>query len=366
LFNMASFTEPIPTDCYASITPGAPLEKYSIVRRAPGVRDVVVGIKFAGICHSDIHSAREEWGKGIFPMVPGHEIGGEVLAVGSEVTKFSVGETVGVGVMVDSCRDCRYCRKNEEQYCSTGCVFTYNSRAKYPHMEEYNAEGGAPNHGGYSKTIVVDQSFVLSIPSNLDLAAATPLLCAGITTYSPLIHFGLNPSHRFGVLGLGGLGHMGVKFGKAFGAHTTVISRGTAKRDSALNELGAHAYLDSTNAEEFAAAAGTFDFILDTVSAVHDIRAVLSLLTVDGKLVMVGLPPEPLSIGAGAFINKRKTVSGSMIGGVAETQDMLDFCGRNDIVCNIELINASQINEAYERTIAADVKYRFVIDVSTI
>lgn len=351
---------------WAAFSAGAPLGPHTITRRALTDDDVAISIKYAGICHSDIHTGRDEWGPAIYPLVPGHEIGGVVTAVGSAVTKFKVGDIVGVGCMVDSCRTCHPCRLGEEQYCATGCSYTYNSRAKYPHMAEYTPEGGAPNYGGYSDSIVVTQSFVLHIPSNLDLAAATPLLCAGITTFSPFMHFGLRPSHKLAVIGLGGLGHMGVKFGKAFGSHVTVISRGTAKRDSALTELGAHAYLDSTDAEAMAAAKGNFDFILNTVSAEHDLMAYINLLTLDGTIVLVGAPPCSLPIRGGALIGGRRRVAGSLIGGVKETQDMLDFCGRHNITCDIELIDASKINEAWDRTVRSDVKYRFVIDTTTL
>lgn len=240
------------TDCktYAALTPGEKFQPHTITRRACGPKDVVIDIKFAGICHSDIHQVREEWGKGIFPMVPGHEIGGVVVAVGSEVKNVAVGSHAGIGCLVDSCRSCKQCKLGEEQYCLEGGVFTYNSKYKYPHSAEYNADGGANTYGGYSKHIVVDEAFVLRIPSNLDLAGATPLMCAGITVYSPMKRFGLRPDMKFGVVGLGGLGHMAAKFGVAFGCHTTVISRGTAKKESSLNGLKVHAYLDSKNEEE--------------------------------------------------------------------------------------------------------------------
>jgi len=343
-----------------------PLVPFEIQRRAPISTDVVVAIRFAGICHSDIHTVKEEWGKKEFPIVPGHEIGGEVIEVGADVTNFKVGDIVGVGCMVDSCRTCLQCRHGEEQYCLNGMVGTYTSKFKYPHCAEYNAEGGATTQGGYSQRILVNQDFVVHMPANLDLAAATPLLCAGITTFSPLMHFGLRPSHKFAVVGLGGLGHMGIKFGVAFGAHVTVISRGTAKRDAAINGLGAHDYIDSTNEAEMKAAASRFDFIIDTVSAEHDMNAIISTLAVDGTLCCVGAPPTPHAIRAGLLIGGRRTVCGSLIGGIKETQDMLDFCGRHNIVCDIETISVDQINVAYERTLSSDVRYRFVIDLSTL
>jgi uncharacterized zinc-type alcohol dehydrogenase-like protein len=244
-------------------------------------------------------------------------------------------------------------------------VGTYGSKYRYPHCAEYNEQGGNTTYGGYSQKIVVDQNYVLSVPDNLNFSAVAPLLCAGITTYSPLVHFGLRPHHRFAVAGLGGLGHMAVKLGVAFGAHVTVISRGTAKKESALKELGAHAYLDSTDAEQMKAAENSFDFILNTIALDHDITAYLRLLDIDGKMVMVGIPPNKIGLYMQCFIEGRRTLSGSLIGGIKETQDMLDFCSRHNIVCDVEVIPATQINEAYERTLKGDVKYRFVIDTST-
>jgi len=366
---MSSITETVLTKGYAAITPKSDIVPFSFQRRACGINDVVISIKYAGICHSDIHQVREEWGPGIFPMVPGHEIGGHVTAIGEGVTKFSVGDCVGVGCMVDSCRNCPACKDGVEQYCFSKCVGTYNDKFRFEHCVEYNGEGGANTYGGYSQQMVVDENFVLKVPANLDLAGATPLLCAGVTTYSPLVHFGLRPFHKFAVAGLGGLGHMGAKFGKAFGAHTTVISRGTSKRDSALNELHADAFLDSTDAEAMKAAVGTFDFILNCISAVHNVEEYLALLKYNGKIVLVGAPPMEeeckQKVHAQTLIGGRKTIAGSLIGGIQETQDMLDLCGRNNITCDVEVIDASKINEAYERTIRSDVKYRFVIDTAT-
>jgi uncharacterized zinc-type alcohol dehydrogenase-like protein len=361
------YCKPTKTRSIAALSARAELGPHEITRRACTENDVVIAIKYAGICHSDIHQVREEWGAAIFPMVPGHEIAGVVEQVGSNVTNFAVGETVGVGCMVDSCRKCQCCKAGDEQYCQEGMVGTYNSRQKYPHCAEFNAEhGGAPTYGGYSTVIVVNKDFVLHIPVGLSLAGAAPLLCAGITTYSPLIHFGLQPNHRFGVVGLGGLGHMAAKFGHAFGAHTTVISRGTSKKESALNELHADSFLDSTDAAAMKAAHGTYDMIINTVSARHDIDNIIKLLKHNGTLIVVGAPPEKMAIQAGLLIGKRVQIAGSLIGGVQETQDMLDFCGRHNITCDVEVIDASRINEAYERTLNADVKYRFVIDTATI
>lgn len=348
--------------CYVCNTAGAKLEPGTIKRRDPAPNDVAIDIRFAGICHSDIHQAKEEWGKAIFPMVPGHEIGGVVTSVGSSVTKFKVGDIVGVGCMVGSCKSCRNCKKNEEQFCSSGATYTYNSTYHFDH----ETEKGQPTYGGYSQHIVVEEDFVCSIPTNLDLAAATPLLCAGITVWSPIARFGLNSSHKFAVVGLGGLGHMAVKFGVAIGANVTVISRGTGKKDNALNTLKAHNYIDSTNADEMKAAAGSFDLIINCIAADHNVGDYLALLDLGGHMCMVGVPPSPLAIHAFQLIAPRKTIGGSLIGGVKETQEMLEFCGKNNIVCDIETIKADYINEAYERTIKSDVKYRFVIDVATI
>jgi len=363
---MSQFSEPTEVKCYAALAAKGSVQPHTITRRACTDIDVAIDIKFAGICHSDIHQVLEEWGPAIFPMVPGHEIAGVVVAVGSKVTKFKVGQSVGVGCMVGSCRTCTSCRRGEEQYCSSGMVGTYNSKAKYPHMAEYSPDGGKVTYGGYSKAIVVDQDFVVSIPSNLNLAGAAPLLCAGITTYSPYIAVGLRPHQRVAVMGLGGLGHMGVKFAVAMGCDVTVISRGTGKKDSALNELKAHHFIDSTDAAALKAAGFSFDFILDTISAPHDIGSFIDLLSVDGKLCIVGAPPAPLALPAGKLIFGRKTWCGSLIGGVRETQEMLDFCGRHNITCDIEVISANQIDVAYERTLKSDVKYRFVIDTNTI
>lgn len=299
-------------------------------------------------------------------MVPGHEICGVVEAVGDNVRDFRIGERVGVGCMVDSCRTCRNCRQGDEQYCMEGLVGTYASQFKYKHCQEYNEQGGNPTYGGYSQRIVVDRNYVLHVPENLDIKGVAPLLCAGITTYSPLIYYGLRPFHKFAVAGLGGLGHMAVKFGVAFGAHTTVISRGTSKKNSALNELHADAYIDFTNPEEVKAAAGTFDFILNTIAADHDINAYLRLLKTDGKMIMVGLTEKPIPTYPHPLVENRRVLGGSMIGSIKETQEMLDFCGRKNIVSDVEVISADQINEAYTRTIKSDVKYRFVIDTSTL
>lgn len=357
------------TKCYWAASAGAPLVPATITRRAPGPHDVVIAIAYSGICHSDIHQARDEWkdqwGNNLFPLVPGHEICGTVTAVGSSVTKFKVGDKAGVGCMVDSCRECPNCQISEEQYCFTGMVGTYAGKFKYKHCEEYNDQGGNVTQGGYSQSIVVDEKFTLSIPDNLDLSKVAPLLCAGITTYSPIKHFGLKAGQKFAVAGLGGLGHMAVKFGVAFGAHVTVISRGESKKESALNDLGAHAYLDSTDADAMRKAMGSFDFILNTIAAPHDLTGYLRLLTLDGKMVMVGAAADKMPIYVHPLIEARRTLAGSLIGGIRQTQEMLDFCGEKNITSDVVVIGGDEINDAYERTLKGDVKYRFVIDVST-
>ncbi|CAE7572037.1 adhA [Symbiodinium microadriaticum] len=352
----------VPTECqgFAAMEASGKFTPFTFTRRACGANDIVIDVKFAGICHSDIHQVREEWGSALFPMVPGHEIGGVIVAVGANVTNYTIGDHAGVGCMVDSCRSCRSCKKGSEQYCTSGCVWTYNG------VHKYEVENGTRTYGGYSKHIVVDKNFALKIPKSLDLAGATPLMCAGITVYSPMLHFGLQPNMKFGVVGLGGLGHMAVKFGVAFGCHTTVISRGNTKRDGALNDLHATAFLNSNSPEDMAAEAGTFDFILCTVSAQFDPLNYLKLLAVDGKFISVGVPPEKLSINVGSLVHGRKIFGGSLIGGIQETQEMLNFCGRYNITCDIEMIGAAQIDESYDRAVEGDVKYRFVIDTSTI
>lgn len=336
----------------------------TIPRRLPKDTDVHIEVKFAGICHSDIHTARGDWGPAQWPLVVGHEIGGFVKAVGAGVTKFAVGDKVGVGCMVNSCKSCHQCEGGDEQYCKTGAVFTYNGNEKYEHCGGFNADGGDKTHGGYCQDIVVDQSFVLRIPDNLDLAAATPLLCAGITVYSPMHFYGLKAGQRLAVAGLGGLGHMAVKIGKAWGCHVTVLSRGTAKQDSAL-ALGADAFVNSKDEDALKGVASSFDMLIDTISASHDIQALLGLVDTNGKLVLVGAAPTPFPVAAFNIIGGRKTLGGSLIGGVQETQEMLDFCGEHNVVSSIEMVTGDKINEAWERTVNADVKYRFVIDTSS-
>ncbi len=345
----------MPSNIKAYATPGADKLLYleTIQRRDPGEKDVVIDILYCGVCHSDIHTARNEWGGTEYPCIPGHEIVGKVTKVGTKVTKYKEGDTVAVGCLVDSCRKCGSCQEDLEQHCEAGPIFSYNSPEK---------QTGGMTYGGYSENIVVDEDFVLSIPSNLDLAAAAPLLCAGITTYSPLRRFNVTKGQKVGVVGLGGLGHMGVKFAKAFGAHVVVFTRSKSKVDDAKN-LGAHEVVISTDEEEMAKHMGSFDFILDTVSANHAIDPYLNQLKRSGNLVLVGAPEKPLSFGAFSLIFQRHQIAGSLIGGIRETQEMLDFCGKNDIMCDIEIISIDQINDAYERVLKSDVRYRFVIDM---
>ncbi|MFE7125253.1 NAD(P)-dependent alcohol dehydrogenase [Streptomyces sp. NPDC057617] len=340
---------------YAAPAAKAPLERTTIERRPVGAFDVLIDIKFAGICHSDIHQARDGWGGGIFPMVPGHEIAGVVAEVGSGVTKFAVGDRVGVGCMVDSCRECENCRADLEQYCLQGNIGTYNARDK----------NGDPTYGGYSAQVVVDENFTLRIPDGLSLDVAAPLLCAGITTYSPLHHWNAGPGKKVAVVGMGGLGHMGVKIAHALGAEVTVLSQSLRKKDDGLR-LGADHYYATSDPKTFEELRGTFDIILSTVSAPINLDAFLSLLRTDGALVNVGAPEEPVSLNLFSLLGGRKTLAGSGIGGIRETQEMLDFCAEHGLGAEIELIEANQINEAYERVLDSDVRYRFVIDVATI
>jgi len=342
---------------YAAFTPKGELAPFDFERREPEPNDVVIEILYCGICHSDIHQVREEWGPSHFPLVPGHEIIGKVVRTGSAVTRFKPGDVAGVGVFVDSCRECAECRSGNEHFCVKAPVWTYNAE---------DPRHGGFTYGGYSNNIVVHEDYVLRIPPGLDLAAAAPLLCAGITTYSPLRHWKVGPGQKVGIVGLGGLGHMALKFSRALGAsHIVQFTTSPNKRDDALR-LGAHEVVISRDERAVMAHAGTFDFILDAVSANHDVNVLLSLLKRDGHLVLVGLPSEPLAVGAFPLISGRKSLSGSMIGGIRETQEMLDFCGAHGIVADIERIPIQKVNEAYERTIRADVKYRFVIDLSSL
>lgn len=340
---------------YAAPAAGAPLERTTIQRREVGPRDVLIAIEHAGICHSDIHTVRGDWGPQPFPVVPGHEIVGTVAGVGSEVTRHAVGDRVGVGCLVNACQECDNCRRGDEQYCSNGAVGTYAATDR----------DGTTTQGGYSTHVVVDADFVLSIPETLDPAAAAPLLCAGITTWTPLQHWGAGPGRKVAVVGLGGLGHMGVKLAHAMGAEVTVLSQSLKKQEDA-ERLGADHYHATSDPETFQDLADSFDLVINTVSAPLDINAYLRLLAVDGTLVNVGAPPEPMPVHAGVLIGGRRSFAGSGIGGIRSTQEMLDFCGQHGIVSDIEVIRADQVNEAYERVLASDVRYRFVIDTSTL
>lgn len=347
-------TMPLPTPAYAATSETDPLVPWSIERREPDADEVLIEIRYCGVCHTDIHFVRNEWGNAVYPMVPGHEIVGTVVRVGQAVTRWKAGDTVGVGCFVDSCRTCPACVAGEEQYCEAGATFTYNSPLP----------DGTMTYGGYSIQITVDQNYVVRIPDNLPLHAAAPLLCAGITTYSPLRKFGVGAGDRVGVVGLGGLGHMGVKFAKALGAHVTVFSQSERKRSDAF-ALGADDYVATSDPEVFEKNAGRFHFLLDTVSAAHDLNGYLGLLGLDGRMVVVGLP-DPTPVAAFPLVSKRRSLTGSLIGGIRETQEMLDFCGEHGIVSEVEVIPIRSINEAYERMMRSDVRYRFVIDIESL
>lgn len=343
---------------YGAASATSPVAPLTIQRRDPGERDVAIEILYCGICHSDLHMVRDEWHDvmpTVYPIVPGHEIIGRVTKVGSAVTKHKPGDLAAVGCMVDADLACPHCRDGYEQFCAN-MTLTFNSPDR--HL-------GGVTYGGYSEAIVVDEHFVLGVPANLDPAGAAPLLCAGITTYSPLRHWGAGPGKKVGVVGLGGLGHMGVKFARAFGAHVVVFTTSPGKTEDALR-LGAHDVVVSRDAEQMKPHGGSFDFILDTVSADHDVNAYLDLLRRDGAMTMVGAPPQPLRVGAFNLIMARRSLSGSSIGGIAETQEMLDFCGKHTITADVEVIPIQKANEAYERLIRSDVKYRFCIDMASL
>ena len=340
---------------YAANSPTDELEPYKFERRPVSDTDVLIDITYCGICHSDIHTVRNEWGGARYPVVPGHEIIGKITKIGSQVTRFTVGETVGVGCFVGSCRTCDACKEGFEQYCERGPTGTYNSKDK----------DGSITKGGYSSNIVVDQEFVLKISPKLDPAAAAPLLCAGITTYSPLRHWKVQQGQKVGIFGLGGLGHMGLKFAHSFGAHTVQFTRSTNKVEDA-KRLGADEVIISTDKDQMKKHRGTFDFILDTVSAKHDLNTLLGMLKTDGKLVIVGLPPTTPDLQPFLLVGKRRTISGSLVGGIPETQEMLDYCAKHGINSDIEKIPIQKVNEAYERTMNSDVKYRFVIDMASL
>ncbi|MDQ4099146.1 MAG: NAD(P)-dependent alcohol dehydrogenase [Chloroflexota bacterium] len=341
---------------WAAQSASSPLAPYSIQRREPLPDDVVIDILYCGVCHSDLHQVRDEWNGSMYPIVPGHEIVGRVARVGSAVTKFREGDIAAVGCMVDSCQHCEPCAAGLEQYCTNGSTQTYNSP---------DPTLGGPTFGGYSESITVKESFTLKVPAGLDLAAAAPLLCAGITTYSPLRHWKVGPGQRVGIVGLGGLGHMGVKFARAFGAHVVLFTTSAGKVEDGLR-LGAHEVVVSKDAEAMQRYVSSLDFILDAVSAEHDINAYLQLLRLDGTLTLVGAPERPLPVAAFNLLMPRRSFAGSNIGGIQETQEMLEFCAEHGIVSDIELISIDQINHAYERMLRSDVRYRFVIDMASL
>jgi len=340
---------------YAAKTAQSPLESFEFDRRDLGAHDVALDISYAGICHSDIHQVAEEWGPAIFPMVPGHEIAGVVTAVGSAVSKFSIGDRIGVGVFVDSCRVCASCVQGLQQYCVEGMTGTYNGLER---------DGKTVAMGGYSNNFVINEDYAVKIPANLPMDGVAPLLCAGITLYSPIKHWNVKPGMKVAVMGLGGLGHMGVKFAVAMGAEVTVLSHSPSKEADALS-MGAHHFVSTKDPENLKPLVKKFDLILNTVSAELEIGDYLNLLTLDGTLVVIGLPGKPYAVHAGALLNGRRRIAGSMIGGIPELQEMLDFCGKHNIVSDVEVIKADYINQAYVRTVASDVKYRFVIDATT-
>jgi uncharacterized zinc-type alcohol dehydrogenase-like protein len=349
-------THTLATRGYATSGPTANLEPFTFERRQPGPHDVLIEIQYCGICHSDIHQARDEWGGSIYPMVPGHEIVGRVTRVGSEVTGFKEGDLAGVGCFVDSCRVCANCKEGSEQYCENHLVVTYNGTEK---------DEKTPTYGGYSSQIVVDEQYTLKVPAELPLANVAPLLCAGITTYSPLRRFKVGPGQRVGVVGLGGLGHMAVKLANSMGAEVTVFSTSPTKETDAI-ALGAQKFVVTKNVEDLAPIAGKFDFIIDAVSAPHDLNLYLNLLRREGVMVLVGVPEKPAEVAAFSLISNSRTLAGSMIGGIRETQEMLDYCAANNITSDVEVIPIQKVAEAYERTIKGDVRYRFVIDMKSL
>jgi len=346
----------LPSKGYAAHDSKSSLAPFSFTRRDPGATEIAIEVLYCGVCRSDLHMARNEWGNAIYPLVPGHEIVGRVTAAGSGVKKFKVGGIAAVGVIVDSCRHCAPCDRGEEHFCVEGATLTYAAKDRVD---------GSITMGGYSNNYVVDERFAHSIPSNLDMAAVAPLLCAGITTYSPLRHWNVGPGKKVGIIGLGGLGHMGLKFAHSFGAHTVQLTTSLKKKEDAL-KLGADEVVLSTDANAMNAHAGTFDFILDTASAPHDLDPYLALLKLDGTITLVGLPEKPPAVNIFSLISRRASIAGSMIGGMPETQEMLDYCGRHNITSSVEVIPIQKINEAFERLLKQDVKYRFVIDMSTL
>ena len=343
------------TKAYAAFSPTAPIGPHTFERRAPRATDVSIDILYAGICHSDLHTVRGEWGPITYPLVPGHEVVGRVSSVGAKVSHVKAGDIVGVGCFVDSCRTCAACKKDLEQYCDTGVTQTYNSPERH---------GSGITQGGYADKIVVDEHFVLRVSHKDNLDGVAPLLCAGITTYSPLREWKVGKGHRLAILGLGGLGHMGVKLGRALGAEVTLLSSSPSKKADAAR-LGAHDFVVTSDAAAMAKAANRFDFILNTISAPHDLAPYVNLLGLDGTMILLGAPPAPAQLSAFALIGHRRRVAGSLVGGVAETQEMLDFCAKHEIVADVETIAAKDINTAYERLLKSDVRYRFVIDAKT-
>ena len=346
----------LPTRAYATAAARQPLAPFTIDRREPGPDDVLIDILYCGVCHTDLHFVRNDWGMSTYPMVPGHEIVGRVARVGSAVTRYQVGDAVGVGCFVDSCRTCPQCLAREEQFCEKWPIMTYNG---------VEPATGLPTFGGYSQRITVDQAYVLRIPPSIPLDRAAPLLCAGITTYSPMRHFGVKAGDRVAVVGLGGLGHMAVKIGAALGAQVTVLSTSPSKRADAL-ALGATDFASTGDGAVFQERAGQFDFVFDTVSAPHDYNAYLNLLRVDGTMVLLGVPEQPTPVAAMALFTKRRVLTGSFIGGIAQTQEMLDFCAEHGVAADIELIRIQDVDAAYERMLRGDVRYRFVIDLASL
>ena len=344
------------TKGYAAQSATSPITPFQFERRDLKPHDVQLQILYCGVCHSDIHQVRNEWGNSIYPMVPGHEIVGRVTAVGAHVKKHKEGDLVGIGCLVDSCRDCENCKQGLEQYCENGASGTYNS---------YERDGKTPTYGGYSNQIVCTEDFVVKVSESLDLKAVAPLLCAGITTYSPLRHWKVGKGHKLGVLGLGGLGHMAVKFGVAFGAEVTMLSTSPSKEADA-KRLGAHKFALTKDAAQVKALKNSFDFIIDTVSAEHDYNMYAGMLKTNGVMICVGAPPTPAQVAIFGLLGNRRSISGSMIGGLPETQEMLDYCAEHNIVSDVEVINIKDINEAYERMLKGDVRYRFVIDMATL
>jgi uncharacterized zinc-type alcohol dehydrogenase-like protein len=342
-------------NAYAAHNESSPLAPFNFERRAVGPHDVQIEILYCGVCLSDVHQARNEWGGSIFPMVPGHEIVGRITQVGDHVKNFKIGELAGIGCFVDSCRTCPSCLANEEQYCDNGMVGTYNGKDK----------AGNPTYGGYSTHIVADEKYTLHVAESLPLKGVAPLLCAGITTYSPLRHWNVGKGHKVAIVGLGGLGHMGVKFAVSFGADVTVLSTSPSKKQDAL-DLGAHHFAVTSDPDTVKSLQGKFDFILDTASAEHDYNQYLNMLTLNGTMVLVGAPPTPAPVRSFSLIGRRRSLAGSLIGGIKETQEMLDYCAAHNIVSDVEVIDVAYINEAYDRMVKGDVRYRFVIDIASL